>query len=58
MILYMELAGFKYVRDGKFFEAGLKADMQIKDTSAKVLGAREGFITQNMRSRVPVREFF
>jgi len=58
MILYMELVGYKYRQDGKFFKAELKADMQVKTTDGKVLGAREDFITLNMRSRVPVREFF
>jgi hypothetical protein len=58
MILYMELVGYKYVRDGIFFKAELKADMQVKDSNGKVLGAREDFVTLNMRSRVPAREFF
>ena len=56
MILYMEMVGYNYIRDGKFFKAEL--DMQVKDASGKVLGAREDFITLNMRSRVPVPEFF
>ena len=58
MILYMEMVGYKYIQDGKFFKAELKADMQVKDASGKVLGEREDFVTLNMRSRVPVREFF
>ena len=43
MILYMELVGYKYVQEGKFFKAEIKADMEVKDSNGKVLGGRKDF---------------
>ena len=58
MILYTELAGFGYGRDGDHFIISLNADMEVHSAEGKVLAKREDFLKFNNRSRVPNREYF
>jgi len=58
MLVYAELAGFGYGRDGDLFIINLGADVQLRDNEGKVLGGQANFATFNYRSHVPNREFF
>lgn len=58
ILVYAELAGFGYGRDGDLFVIDLGADVELRDSQGKVLGAQADFATFSYRSHVPNREFF
>ncbi len=58
MIVYVELAGFEYRRDGKHFTSQMSIDMEIRSRDGKVLGEQKDFLKLSQRSRVPGREYF
>ena len=58
MIVYVELAGFDYKKDGAHFTADMSLDMEIRSLDDKVLGSQKDFLKLTQRSRVPNREFF
>jgi len=58
MLVYAELAGFGYGRDGDLFAINLAADVELRDSQGKELGGQKDFATFSYRSHVPNREFF
>lgn len=58
MIVYMEMAGYEYGRDGDFFVIDMSADVEVKTAEGKVLGGQKNFKQMGVRSRIPIREFF
>ncbi len=58
MIVYMEMAGYEYGRDGDFFVIDMSADVEVKTAEGKVLGGQKDFVKLGLRSRIPNREFF
>ncbi len=58
MIVYMEMAGYEYGRDGDFFLIDMSADVEVKTAAGKRLGGQKDFVKLGLRSRIPNREFF
>ncbi len=58
MIVYMEMAGYEYGRDGDFFVIDMTADVDVKTAAGKRLGGQKDFVKLGLRSRIPNREFF
>lgn len=58
MIVYMEMAGYEYGRDGDFFVIDMTADVEVKTAAGKRLGGQKDFVKLGLRSRIPNREFF
>ena len=57
-IVYIEMAGYEFGRDGDYFTIGMSADVAVTNDAGKVLGGQKDFIKLSLRSRVPNREFF
>lgn len=58
MIVYMEMAGYEYGREGDFFIIDMTADVEVKTAEGKRLGGQKDFVQLGLRSRIPNREFF
>lgn len=58
MIVYVEMAGFDYRKDGAYFTSDMTIDMEIRSRDGKVLGEQKNFLKLSQRSRVPGREYF
>jgi hypothetical protein len=58
MLVYAELAGYEYKRDGNLFVIYIAADVEVKSADGKVLGGKKEFAKFGLRSRVPNREFY
>lgn len=58
MLVYTELAGYGYGRDGDHYTIALDADMEVRTEDGKLLGGQQDFVELTHRSRVPSREFF
>jgi hypothetical protein len=58
ILVYAELAGFGYGRDGDQFVIELDADVELRTKEGKILGGQANFANFSYRSRVPNREFF
>lgn len=58
MLVYAEVAGFDYGRDGDLFTIDIGADLELRDHEGKLVGAQANLATFNYRSHVPNREFF
>ena len=58
ILVYAELAGFGYGRDGDLFVIELDADVELRTPEGKILGGQANFAHFSYRSRVPNREFF
>jgi len=58
MLVYAELAGFDYGRDGDLFTINIAADVQVLDSHGKLVAKQANIANFGYRSHVPNREFF
>ncbi len=58
MLVYAELAGYGYGRDGDLFVINIAVDVKLRNGDGKVVGGQANFATLSYRSHVPNREFF
>lgn len=58
MLVYAELAGYGYGREGDYYTIAFDADMEVHTEDGKLLGGQQDFVELTHQSRVPSREFF
>ncbi len=58
ILIYAEIIGYRYGKNGDDITINLNVDMEVKTKDGKVLGGQKDFLKLSHAARVPAREFF